>query len=125
MQVDRSADVRRDDHNTVGNRKTRPVGGEENSVFFAKASNGEIGATRHDAVTVEAGDPQIRRQGLRSGIDDDAVGRWRRDSGGDHGNGTILQALAAQSDLVCVAIDVGTWAHLGNAAAQGKTGGWG
>src|SRR5205823_5132530 len=75
-----------------------------------------------NAIAVQAGDLQIGRERLRSGVDDGPLRCRRRYHGSNYGERAVLKALTAESDLVCVAIDIGTRPHLGDSAAQGEAG---
>src|SRR5205085_12445744 len=84
-------------------------------MLLAQSLDGQILSANHDAIALEAGDSEVGRQRFGAGVDDGSLATRRRHHGRDHGKGAVLETLAAERHLVCVSIDIGAWAHLGNA----------
>src|SRR5438477_12775705 len=84
-------------------------------MLLAQSLDGQILSADHNAIALEPGDSEVGRQRFGAGVDDGSLATRRRHDGGDHGEGAVLETLAAERYLVGVAIEIGTGSHLRNA----------
>src|SRR5207302_8180002 len=91
-------------------------------VLLTETSQDQIRVSEYHPVATQSGYSEVGRQRFRSSVGDRTIGRRGSYDGCDHGQSAILERLAAQSDLVRIAIYIGTGSHLRDPAAECQPG---